>query len=122
MLRCPDTYQSYWPSSPTRPQFPFGRRTIREWWKEICERAAITGVTIHGIRATYITRALDSGESPVTVQKLVGHSGLSTTMRYYWNMSQDLAAAERIRKAEGIAPAGQDSEANTAFVPAVVSA
>ena len=60
------------------PLFPLGRRTIREWWGEICKAAAITGVTLHGIRATYITRALDAGVALVDVQKLVGHADLVT--------------------------------------------
>jgi integrase len=87
--------------------FPHGRSTVQEWWDEVCSLAAISGVTMHGIRATFITRALDSGESPVVVQKLVGHSSLATTMRYYRNTAQDLAAAGRIRKAVGITPLPQ---------------
>jgi integrase len=98
--------------------FPYGRSTVQDWWKEICQLAAITGVTIHGIRATFITRALDEGESAVTVQKLVGHSALTTTMRYYRNTEQDIEAAGRIRSALGIVPEGGDS----GHVPAVVPA
>ena len=65
------------------PLFPLGRTTIREWWDQICTAAAISGVTLHGIRATYITRALDPGIAPVDVQKLVGHTDLVTTTKYY---------------------------------------
>jgi integrase/recombinase XerC len=102
--------------------FPYGRTTIREWWMEICQMTAIRGVTLHGIRATFITRALDSGESPLAVQKLVGHSSLATTMRYYRNTQQDLDAAGRIREAVGIAATVQDSGLVTALVPADSSA
>ena len=76
--------------------FPYGRTTIREWWAEVCLKAGIKGVTLHGIRATYITMALDNGVSPVDVQKLVGHSSLEMTMRYYRNTEQSRNAARTI--------------------------
>ena len=76
--------------------FPYGRTTVREWWAEICLNAGIKGVTIHGIRATYITTALDNGVSPVDVQKLVGHSSVEMTMRYYRNTEQSRSAARTI--------------------------
>jgi len=82
--------------------FPFGRTTIREWWAELCKKAGITGVTLHGLRATYITMALDAGVSPIEVTKLVGHSSLRMTMRYYRNTQESREAARHIREALGI--------------------
>jgi integrase len=88
---------------------------VQQWWTEICEKAAITRVTIHGIRATFITLALDAGEAPPSVQKLVGHRSITTTMKYYRNTQQDREAASRIRNVLGIAVSGPV----TASVPAV---
>jgi len=60
-------------------------------------------VTLHGLRATFITRGLDAGVPAVEVQKLVGHADLSISMKYYRNTEQSQSAAGRIRKAVGIA-------------------
>jgi integrase len=115
-MACPSTLAVV---SGTGNLFLCGRSTIREWWKQICKSAGIHDVTIHGIRATFITRALDGGEPPVAVQKLVGHSSITTTLRYYRNTQQDLNTASRIRAAVGIASAAPKAVAVPAFVPAV---
>ena len=89
--------------------FPYGRNTIQQWWKEICRAVGtIHGVTLHGIRATFITRALDAGVPVTEVQKLAGHSQLSTTMKYYRNPEESRIAAATARQAVGI-----DSALNT---------
>ena len=82
--------------------FPSSRYTIRDWWQELCERLGIEGVTVHGIRATFITHALDSGVPPVEVQKIVGHSDITMTMRYYRNTAQSQVAAQQARAALGL--------------------
>ena len=82
--------------------FPFARTTVREWWKEICEAAAIRGVTLHGLRATFITMGLDSGLPGSQVQRVVGHSSLAMTERYYRDIGQSLVVGEKIRSALGL--------------------
>lgn len=82
--------------------FPNSRRTVQIWWKGLAKAAGLHGVTLHGLRATYITQALDAGIAPVEVQKLVGHTDLATTMRYYRNPKTSSAAAATIRAAIGI--------------------
>jgi integrase len=82
--------------------FEQSRRTIQEWWKDLCEEAGIEGVTLHGLRATFITRALDRGVPPVQVQKLVGHRDITMTTKYYRNPKESLEAAEQIREAIGL--------------------
>ncbi len=81
--------------------FPYSRSTIRDWWAELCTELGIKGVTLHGLRATAITRALDSAIAPVQIQKLVGHSNLNTTMRYYRNGVESQEAAQAMRVAVG---------------------
>lgn len=91
-----------------RRLFPFGRTTIREWWAAICTAAAIEGVTIHGMRATFITRALDAGVPPADVQKLVGHASIAQTMQYYRNPGENQRAALTAREAIGLEKLGQE--------------
>ncbi len=86
----------------TNRVFPNSRSTIQDWWKELCGSADIEGVTLHGIRATFITRSLDSGIAPVDVQKIVGHSGIAMTMRYYRNSAENRTAAMKMRQAIGL--------------------
>src|SRR6266581_1375918 len=81
--------------------FPYSRSTIRDWWAELCTELGIKGVTLHGLRATAITRALGSAIAPVQIQKLVGHSNLNTTMRYYRNGVESQEAAQAMRVAVG---------------------
>jgi integrase len=104
--------------SGTSRLFPYGRRTVREWWTDICAAAAIKGVTIHDIRATFITLALDAGVPPVEVQTLVGHSDITMTMKYYRNSEQSHAAAARVRQAL----AGWFARSDSGPVPALVTA
>jgi integrase len=47
-----------------------------------CRKAEIKGVTWHTLRHTFASRLLDRGADIVTVQQLLGHSTVTTTMRY----------------------------------------
>jgi integrase len=87
--------------------FPNTRHQVRHWWAKICEVCGIEEVSLHGVRATYITTALDHGVPIVDVQKLAGHSSVIMTMRYYRNSQQSNGAAETIR---GLLGLGQGSE------------
>jgi integrase len=98
--------------------FPYGRTTVRDWWNAICRACSIRGVTLHGLRATFITRALDAGVSVVDTQKLVGHSEITQTMKYNRNSEQSQTAAARIRLAVGISHSAAESVPVPALVPA----
>lgn len=87
---------------PSRRLFPISRTTLREHWEKLSSTAAIRGVTLHGIRATFITVGLDNGVSVVDMQKLVGHSDVRVTMRYYRNRVEDREAAKRVWVALGL--------------------
>jgi integrase len=82
--------------------FPYSRNTIDDWWRDLAEAVGIEGVTLHGLRATYITSALDSGIPATEVQKLVGHKRLSTTMQYYRNNEVSRKAALLINAVLGL--------------------
>lgn len=57
--------------------------------KFICKTAGINEITFHGLRHFFATTALESGMSPRTVQKLLGHTNLTTTLNIYWSVSKD---------------------------------
>jgi len=50
--------------------------------KLACEKAGIQGVTLHALRHTFGTRLVASGIDLRTVQELMGHSSIKTTMIY----------------------------------------
>jgi integrase len=47
-----------------------------------CRKAGIEGVTWHKLRHTFASRLVNRGVDIVTVQQLLGHSTVATTMRY----------------------------------------
>ena len=47
-----------------------------------CRKAGIEGVTWHKLRHTFASRLINRGVDIVTVQQLLGHSTVVTTMRY----------------------------------------
>jgi integrase len=61
---------------------PFTKSLLRDRWLKACEEAGVSGLTWHGLRASFITRLLDDGTPPHDVQEAVGHADISTTMRY----------------------------------------
>lgn len=61
--------------------FPFGHTTAAYWCKRLSEELAIH-VHPHKFRATFATNLLERGVDIRTVQDLLGHADVSTTMRY----------------------------------------
>jgi integrase len=53
--------------------------------RKICKHLKIREITIHDLRHTFATLALESGVSPRTVQSWLGHSSLTTTLNIYWS-------------------------------------
>jgi integrase/recombinase XerD len=61
-----------------------GQKYTHAWddAKDIEKRAGLKGFHPHGFRTTYATKLLQSGVDLKTVQKLLGHKNLESTMRY----------------------------------------
>lgn len=53
--------------------------------RKVCILLKIREITVHDLRHTFATLALESGVSPRTVQSWLGHSSLSTTLNIYWS-------------------------------------
>ena len=51
-------------------------------WRVIRERAGLADVRVHDLRHSFASSALALGESLPTIQKLLGHKRISSTVRY----------------------------------------
>lgn len=48
-----------------------------------CKRGNIRPVSIHVLRHTFATRCIEAGMKPKTLQKIMGHANIATTMNMY---------------------------------------
>jgi integrase len=62
--------------------YQFTKSLLRNRWLKACEKAGVSGLTWHGLRATFITRLLDDGARVHDVKEAAGHADIATTMRY----------------------------------------
>ena len=59
---------------------------------KLCEKAGIRHISMHGLRHTYATRAIEKGMQPKILQKLLGHSSIKITMDKYVHVTDDSLA------------------------------
>lgn len=59
-------------------------------YKKILKENKITDRKFHDLRHTYATRLFELGESPKTVQELLGHSDISITLNTYTHVLEDI--------------------------------
>lgn len=57
--------------------------------KRICKVAGVKPFTMHAFRATFATRAIESGVNPKTLQEILGHSNFNITMSLYGHCLTD---------------------------------
>lgn len=56
---------------------------------KLCDEAGIKHFCMHALRHTYATRCIEAGMQPKTLQKLLGHASLKTTMDRYVHVTDD---------------------------------
>lgn len=71
---------------------PITANTLNEKIKTICIKANIRSgkrVTFHMLRHTYATRIVESGASMATIQRLLGHESIETTINIYTDITNE---------------------------------
>lgn len=59
---------------------------------KLCDEAKINRFSMHALRHTYATRAIESGMQPKVLQQLLGHASIKTTMDRYVHVTDDSLA------------------------------
>lgn len=63
------------------------------------KKAGLTGLRLHDLRHTFATRLIQSGVDVFTVQKILGHSTITITMRYVHSFEPQMRdAVDRLEK------------------------
>ena len=77
---------------------PVLNRVLRKLAKDI----GIESLSMHTLRHTFVTRCIESGMRPKTLQKILGHSTLDLTMNLYVHVT-DETLNEEMKKFESLA-------------------
>lgn len=78
---------------------PLSYNALRLWWERHRADYGLDGWVLHELRHTYLTNLAQAGVHPSVMQRLAGHSSITTTMRIYTHVhDQDmLDAMESLR-------------------------
>jgi integrase len=55
---------------------------LQPFWQRVRARAGVKDVRIHDLRHTFASTAVASGQDPLMIGKLIGHTQVQTTARY----------------------------------------
>jgi integrase len=74
-------------------RYPFTLNGWRKEWKAALDAAGIRDFRFHDLRHTAATRALNAHRNLKTVQRMLGHKAIATTLRYTRSDVEDVRAA-----------------------------
>ena len=66
-------------------------RFSRDFNKQVA-RAGLPRITLHSLRHTWATLALEAGVNPKVVQERLGHAGIAITLQVYSHVSTTMQA------------------------------
>jgi integrase len=69
---------------------PIDPRNFLRYFKKILKQAGLPDIRLHDARHTFATMMLELGESPKTVQTMLGHSRVGITLDIYTHVSLEL--------------------------------
>ncbi|MFR8041552.1 tyrosine-type recombinase/integrase [Clostridium butyricum] len=69
---------------------PIDSRNLIRIYKNLLKKSNIEYRKFHSLRHTYATRLFEAGVHPKTVQKLMGHSDITTTLNIYTHVDEDV--------------------------------
>ena len=69
---------------------PIDPRNFLRYFQKVLKQAGLPAIRIHDARHTFATMMLELGESPKTVQTMLGHSRVSITLDTYSHVSLEL--------------------------------
>ena len=67
--------------------------------ERLCKSAGLRHISMHTLRHTYATRAIERDMNPKVLQRLLGHSCIQQTMDRYVHVSQE-SLQEAVRRFE----------------------
>jgi integrase len=88
-----------------------GHLTDVKVFKKTCEKAGLEGVTLHVLRHSFASTALELEYSELTIAGLLGHRSHSVTARYAHHLDRALAAAaDRVSNLIAARMAGREAD------------
>ncbi len=87
---------------------PMAPSSLRWQFRRMLTKAGLPHIRVHDARHSFATLMLEQGESPKTVQTLMGHSQISTTLDIYSHVSLELETRAVNRLDEAFKNAAKD--------------